>query len=262
MLQDRTIRLCHGIVENLVTVLCNTVSRFSVRHPIALRRTIRLCHRIVSQTTVSRSCHRVAPRGAPPRRAKRSCHGIGASDIALLPQGAAGAPRRAAPRRVANRARERAAPCPPTSPRPNAPPPCHGLFPSCFAPRATLECPALVMCYGIFIVLFVAALGAPSRCGSPRAPAQVRREPPARALYHYHIISRELFYNVIMRAHRRRCYENFLHARSLRRAQDVRKQILMIMDRHKARALLRCRCLSLSLSRSLSLSVSLSAQGQ
>ncbi|EKX45152.1 hypothetical protein GUITHDRAFT_71483 [Guillardia theta CCMP2712] len=29
------------------------------------------------------------------------------------------------------------------------------------------------------------------------------------------------------------CYENFLHARSLRRAQDVRKQILQIMDRHK-----------------------------
>ena len=29
------------------------------------------------------------------------------------------------------------------------------------------------------------------------------------------------------------CYENFLHARSLRRAQDVRKQILAIMDRHK-----------------------------
>jgi ATP-dependent RNA helicase DHX8/PRP22 len=29
------------------------------------------------------------------------------------------------------------------------------------------------------------------------------------------------------------CYENYLHARSLRRAQDVRKQILAIMDRHK-----------------------------
>ena len=29
------------------------------------------------------------------------------------------------------------------------------------------------------------------------------------------------------------CYENFVQARSLRRAQDVRKQMLGIMDRHK-----------------------------
>ena len=29
------------------------------------------------------------------------------------------------------------------------------------------------------------------------------------------------------------CYENFVHARSLRRAQDVRKQMIGIMDRHK-----------------------------
>jgi len=29
------------------------------------------------------------------------------------------------------------------------------------------------------------------------------------------------------------CYENFVHARSLRRAQDVRKQLLTIMDRYK-----------------------------
>ncbi|KAF7239034.1 ATP-dependent RNA helicase DHX8 [Varanus komodoensis] len=29
------------------------------------------------------------------------------------------------------------------------------------------------------------------------------------------------------------CYENFIQARSLRRAQDIRKQMLGIMDRHK-----------------------------
>ena len=29
------------------------------------------------------------------------------------------------------------------------------------------------------------------------------------------------------------CFENFIQARSLRRAQDIRKQMLGIMDRHK-----------------------------
>jgi HrpA-like RNA helicase len=35
------------------------------------------------------------------------------------------------------------------------------------------------------------------------------------------------------------CFENYLQARSLRRAQDVRKQLLTIMDRYKARRGLR-----------------------
>jgi ATP-dependent RNA helicase DHX8/PRP22 len=29
------------------------------------------------------------------------------------------------------------------------------------------------------------------------------------------------------------CYENFIQARSMRRAQDIRKQLLTIMDRYK-----------------------------
>jgi HrpA-like RNA helicase len=39
------------------------------------------------------------------------------------------------------------------------------------------------------------------------------------------------------------CFENFVQARSLRRAQDVRKQLLTIMDRSASGSFCSCLCL-------------------